>query len=72
MYCRICRFSTYNECDAFHKYDYVIDFNVHKNAGEASYCACCGKPTMLLNEKMLKSYTEVQALSSFNDEFIFN
>lgn len=63
-YCRIWGFSTYNECDGFPKYDNsgtVINFNVHRNVGNARYCEYCGKSTMLLNEKLLKPYTEVQA-----------
>lgn len=63
-YCKICGFSAYNECEGSPEYDNfgnVIDFNVHRNVGNARYCEYCGKPTMLLNEKLLRPYTEVQA-----------
>ncbi len=54
----------------------VIDFNVHKNVGNTRYCEYCGKPTMLLNEKLLKLYTKMQAKQEdsfpFDEAFPFN
>lgn len=62
-FCRICGFPVYNECEGSPERDNfgdVIDYNIHRNVGNARYCEYCGKPTMLLNEKLLKPYTEVQ------------
>lgn len=50
---------------------------MHRNAGNARYCEYCGKPTMLLNKKLFKLYTEVQAEQEgnpfpFDEELPFN
>lgn len=67
QYCRICGLSAYNECEGSPEQDNfgnVIDFHVHRNVGNARYCEFCGQPTMLFKEKLLKPYTEVQAVAA--------
>ena len=60
LYCRICGFPTYNECEGH--YDQERDeYVTHRNVGNARYCEYCGQPTTLLKEKLLKTYTEIQA-----------
>lgn len=74
-FCRICGLSAYNECEGSPEYgDFgdVVDLHVHKNVGNARYCESCGKPTMLLKEKLLKPYTEVQAKQEDDDPFPFD
>ena len=69
-HCKICGFSAYNECEGSTEYDNfgnVVDFNVHKNVGNARYCEYCGKPTYLFNEKLLKPYTEVEVVQEEED-----
>ena len=76
LYCRICGFSAYNECEGSTECDNFGNVNVHRNVGNARYCEYCGKPTMLLNEKLLRPYTEVQAEQEdpfpFDEELPFN
>lgn len=80
-FCKICGFPAYNECEGSPEYDSfgnVIDFSIHQNVGNARYCEYCGKSTTLLKEKLLKPYSEVQAIQNdedpldFEDSFPFN
>lgn len=74
-YCRICGFSAYNECEGSPECDNfgnAIDFNVHRNVGNARFCEYCGKPTMLLNEKLLKPYTKVQEAQQVDEDLPFD
>lgn len=74
-FCRICGFSAFNECEGSPEYDSfgnVVDFNVHKNVGNARYCEYCGKPTALLTEKLLRPYTEVLAEQEDEEPFSFD
>lgn len=69
------RFSAYNECESSSEYNNfgdVVDFGVHGNVGNARYCEYCGKPTMLLTEKLLKLYTEVQEEQGEKKAFPFD
>ncbi|MCD7712441.1 MAG: hypothetical protein LUJ25_06980 [Firmicutes bacterium] len=63
-YCRICGFNVYNECEGDYERDEYGNqegpFQIHRNVGNARYCEFCGQPTMLLKEKLLRPYTEVQ------------
>lgn len=57
------RFPVYNECEGRYDEDEYGNqgmYYIHRNVGNARYCGCCGQPTMLLKEKLLKPYTEVQ------------
>ena len=40
----------------------------HRNVGNARFCEFCGQATMLLKEKLLKSYKEVQATQNTQDD----
>lgn len=60
MYCRICGFHAYNECEGYYDNDLGEHVN-HRNVGNARYCEFCGQPTMLFKEKLLKPYAEVQS-----------
>lgn len=73
-YCRICGCSAYNECEgSFDEDEYGNRglYQIHRNVGNARYCECCGQPTMLLKEKLLKSYKEVQAAQAIDEELPF-
>ena len=66
-YCRICGFYVYNECEGdFDRDEYGNqgEFQIHRNMGNARYCEFSGQPTILFKEKLLKPYTEVQAVAS--------
>lgn len=67
MYCRICGFSAYNECEGYYDND-IGEHISHRNAGNARFCEFCGQPTMLLKEKLLKPYAEVQATQNEQDD----
>lgn len=67
VYCRICGFSAYNECEGYYDNDEGEHVS-HRNVGNARYCEFCGQPTMLFKEKLLKSYTEVQAVGNAQDD----
>lgn len=74
-YCRICGFNLYNECEGDYERDEYGNpeepFQIHKNVGNARYCEFCGQPTILFKEKLLRPYTEVQALQD-EDEVPFD
>jgi hypothetical protein len=77
MYCRICSFQVYNNCEGY--YDNDLGEHVsHRNVGNARYCEFCGQPTVLFKEKLLKPYTEVQEEQeeeepfSFDEELLFS
>lgn len=71
-YCRICGFSVYNECEGDYDQDEYGNqgiYQIHRNAGNARYCEFCGQPTMLLKEKLLKSYIEAMTDTDENPTF---
>jgi hypothetical protein len=71
MYCCICGFQVYNECEGY--YDNDLGEHVsHRNVGNARYCEFCGQPTMLFKEKLLKPYTEVQEEQEDEEPFSFD
>lgn len=67
QYCRICGFYAYNECEGYYDQEQCEHIN-HRNAGNARYCEFCGQPTMLLKEKLLKPYTEVQGTQDVQED----
>lgn len=67
LYCRICGFSAYNECEGYYDQEQCEHIN-HRNVGNARYCEYCGQPTMLLKEKLLKPYTEVQGTQDVQED----
>nr|DAZ21858.1 MAG TPA: Double zinc ribbon protein [Caudoviricetes sp.] len=67
IYCRICGFSAYNECEGHYDHD-QDEYITHRNVGNARYCEYCGQPTMLFKEKLLKPYTEVQSSQDVQED----
>lgn len=67
IYCRICGFSVFNECEGHYDHDQQ-EYITHRNVGNARYCEFCGQPTILLREKLLKPYTEVQTVQDVPED----